>query len=146
MPLDAHVLTGSQSPIDTSTVNVRFRLDKAMPPFAGDAGPIRVGSLRIEVRARTLLVVPTSAVLYSANGPYVLAAPKEGEAFTKRTVQVGRILDSGYVGALAGKDEGAIVILSGLREGEKVIAGYTFFVDAERRLREATGTGEDRIR
>jgi hypothetical protein len=61
-------------------------------------------------------------------------------------VQIGRILDSGYLGAAAGGGQGAIVVLSGLREGDRVIAGYTFFVDAERRLREARGAGEDRIR
>jgi hypothetical protein len=85
-------------------------------------------------------------VLYSASGPYVLAASDPGDAFTKRAIQVGRILDSGYVGERAGNEQGATVILSGLQEGERVIAGYTFFVDAERRLRQASGTGEERIR
>ena len=50
---------------------------------------------------------------------------------------MGRILDSGYEAERAGRSEGATVILSGLREGEKVIAGYAFFNDVDRRLREA---------
>jgi hypothetical protein len=31
------------------------------------------------------------------------------------------------------------VVLSGLREGERIIAGDTFFLDAERRLQESRG-------
>lgn len=146
MGIDAQLVPGSQSPIDSSMVNVRFRLDKATRRLEGAAGLIDVGSLQVGIRARKLLVVPTSAVLYSASGPYVLAASDPGDAFTKRAIQVGRILDSGYVGERAGNEQGATVILSGLQEGERVIAGYTFFVDAERRLRQASGTGEERIR
>jgi hypothetical protein len=143
MGLDAHLLPEPPSPVDASTVTVRFRLDpgaSAAPPLPG---PRDVGSLQIAARPRELLVVPSSAVLYSAQGPYVLAAPasEQDETFTKRRVEIGRILDSGYVGGLAG-EVGAIVILSGLAPGERVIAANTFFVDAERRLRGARGAGE----
>jgi Heavy metal binding domain len=146
MPIDAHVMTAEPTPVDPSLVKVRFRLD---PPtaIAGDTvDPMGVGSLLIDVRARKLLVVPTSAVLHSANGPYVLASGGEAEGFTRRAVEVGRVLDSGYVGALRGRQAGATVILSGLHEGERVISGHAFFVDAERRLREARGTGEEASR
>jgi hypothetical protein len=167
MGIGAHLLLESQAPIDGSTVRVSFRLDEAAPDVGrspegtaayenvgrspegtaayenvgrspeGTAAHANVGSLQIEARARELLVVPSSAVLYSASGAYVLAASQPGQTFARRSIQVGRILDSGYVGSLAGADRGSIVVLSGLREGERVIAGYTFFVDAERRLREA---------
>jgi len=100
--------------------------------------------LMMDVRARKLLVVPTSAVLYWADSPYVLAQAAMGDRFEKRRVQVGRILDSGYEAERAGRSEGATVILSGLREGEKVIAGYAFFNDVDRRLREAqVGIADD---
>jgi multidrug efflux pump subunit AcrA (membrane-fusion protein) len=85
------------------------------------------------------LVVPESAVLYSDEGAYVLAAPPGGHTFARRTIQIGRILDSGHVADLAGDHFGAIVVLSGLREGERVVAGDTFFLDAERRLQVAQG-------
>jgi hypothetical protein len=147
MPLEAHVLTAEQAPVDSSTVNVSFRLDPPMTTAADAAGREDVGSLQIDVRARRLLVVPTSAVLYAARGPYVLAADDAAGGFSKRPVVVGRILDSGYVGALTGQQEGgATVILSGLREGEKVVAGHAFFADVERRLREASGDGEEAMR
>ena len=135
LPFSAHLLTAEQQPVDSSTVNVRFRLDPATPrPSPGD-----VGSMQMDVRARKLLVVPTSAVLYSARGPYVLAASHEGEGFAKRTIEVGRVLDSGYVGVVTGAQEGGTVVLSGLREGESVIAGYSFFADVDRRLSESRG-------
>jgi hypothetical protein len=140
LPLSAHLLTAEQQPLDSSTVNVRFRLDQATQ----QPSPGNVGSLQMDVRARKLLVVPTSAVLYSAGGPYVLAASHAGEGFAKRPIEVGRVLDSGYVGVVTGSQEGGTVVLSGLREGESVIAGYSFFADVDRRLSEARG--EERMR
>jgi hypothetical protein len=136
MGIAAHLELESQSPIDASTVNVRFRLDEAREAFPASVGPIDVGSLHIAARARNLLTVPRSAVLHSAQGAYVLAASPAGHAFEKRTIRIGRILDSGYVGGHAGAETGAIVVLAGLEEGERLIAGYTFFIDSERRLRE----------
>jgi hypothetical protein len=141
MGIDAHLLPEPPSAVDSSTVKVRFRLDPDAGAVAPPRGPRDVGSLQIPLRPRELLVVPSSAVLYSAEGPYVLAAPRGDDTFTKRRVAIGRILDSGYVGGRAG-EVGAIVILSGLGEGEAVIAANTFFLDAERRLRAARGTAE----
>jgi hypothetical protein len=146
MGIKAHLLLDSRSPIDPSTVNVRFRLDEAHEPPSGAVDGIDVGSLQIAARARDLLLVPLSAVLYSAGGPYVLAASRPGEAFAKRGIHVGRILDSGYVGEHTGSDTGAIVVLSGLNEGDSVVAGYTFFVDAERRLQAAMVAREEASR
>jgi hypothetical protein len=139
MPYEAHLISADQKSKDTSTVEVAFRLDRPAEHQLDGVGPIDVGSLQIGVRARKLLVVPTSAVLYSASGPYVLARAAGGDRaeFEKRLVQIGRILDDGYEAERAGRTEGAIVVLSGLREGEKVIAGYAFFNDVDRRLREA---------
>ena len=56
-------------------------------------------------------------------------------------MEIGRVLDSGYVGGRV-VETGAIVILSGLHEGERVIAANTFFLDAERRLSGARRNGE----
>jgi multidrug efflux pump subunit AcrA (membrane-fusion protein) len=107
---------------------------------------VDIGSLQIGVRARTLLVVPTSAVVYSGSGPYVLVVSANGDDPVKRAVVVGRTLDSGYVGTLLGRQEGAIVVLSGLRAGERVIAARTFFFDVARRLQEARGAGGEATR
>ena len=141
MGVKAHLLLDSRTPIDASTVRVRFRLDEAHV-VPSEADGTDVGSLQIATRARELLVVPRSAVLYSAEGPYVLASSQHGEPFAKHKIQIGRILDSGYVGEHIGSDTGAVVVLDGLLEGDTVVAGYTFFVDAERRLQAARIAGE----
>ncbi len=152
VPLYAHLSTEEQSAVDSSTVYVRFDLD---PPAAGREAPSRahaVGALWLDSQARKVLVVPTSAVLHHSGGPYVLVSVAGGEGEhervepVKRAIEVGRVLDSGYVGALSGRQEGATVVLSGLSEGERVVTGYAFFADAERRLREARGTMEEAMR
>jgi hypothetical protein len=130
-------------PVDPSTSKVHFRLDMAEGGPEPTASPNDVGSVELTLRPRELLVVPSSSVLYSADGAYVLAAPPDGDMFTKRLITIGRILDSGYVGERAGGSLGGIVVLSGLREGEKVITEYTFFMDAERRLQLAHGNGDE---
>jgi hypothetical protein len=141
MGVDVHLLPEPPSSVDSSTVRVRFRLDPDGGTLAPPPGSRDVGSLQIPLVPRELLVVPSSAVLYSAQGAYVLAAPQGDDTFTRRRVEIGRILDSGYVGGRAG-EVGAIVVLSGLREGEEVISANAFFMDAERRLRAARGTAE----
>ena len=69
----------------------------------------------------------------------VLAAPPGGHTFTRRDVELGRILDSGYVAGLVDDRFGTIVVLSGLKEGEQLIASDAFFLDAERRLQASHG-------
>ena len=73
----------------------------------------------------------------------MLAAPAGGHTFTRRDVQLGRILDSGYGAGLVEDRFGAVVVLTGLAEGEQVIGGDAFFLDAERRLQEARGNAAE---
>jgi hypothetical protein len=141
MGMDVHLLPAPPADVDSSTVAVHFRLEGDAGAPGAAASQREIGSLQILTRARELLVVPSSAVLYSAQGPYVLAAADAEDTFTKRPVVIGRILDSGYVGGRL-VEAGAIVILAGLREGEQVITANTFFFDAERRLSAARGQGE----
>jgi hypothetical protein len=124
-------------PWDPATVQVRFVADKA-PGLDGD-----MGWLQLDAKAHELIVVPESSVLYSGEGAYVLAAPAGGHAFTRRSIQVGRILDSGSVADQAAEQLGGIVVLSGLSEGERVVSSDTFVLDAERRLRGAQGRAEE---
>lgn len=105
-------------PWDESTSRVRFRLDPGTPRVpAGE-----VGWLSLAARRADRLVVPVGAVLYSSQGPYVLAADAHGRPFSVRRVQVGRVY------------RGLAVVLSGLREGEPIAGANAFFLDAERRL------------
>ena len=129
-----HLSPDHPSPWDTSTVQVHFQIDRMVPGTKEDTG-----WLELAPRPRELLVVPSSAVLYSGEGAYVLAAPPNSHKFTRRPVDIGRILDSGYAAGLSGDHFGAIVVLSGLEEGEQVVVGNAFFLDAERRLQAAQG-------
>jgi multidrug efflux pump subunit AcrA (membrane-fusion protein) len=129
--------------VDNSTSKVRFRIDRDPRTRVAASSHLDVGLLQIAARPRAVLVVPASAVLFSADGPYALAASRDGDPFAKRPVEIGRILDSSYAAGVSGDSIGAIVVLSGLRAGERVVAGDTFFVDAERRLR--LGRGQSQV-
>jgi hypothetical protein len=107
---------------DASTVLVRFSVvtGAGEPGASGGAGTLRqgaVGRLELEPRARELLTFPESALLHSSAGPYVLLAGTDG-AFTRRPVQIGRVV------------KGQVVVLGGLGENDRVVAGNAFFLDA----------------
>jgi hypothetical protein len=124
---------------DSATVRARFVADK---PFGLDGD---TGWIQLQATPRELLVVPESSVLYSGEGAYVLAAPAGGHSFKRRSIEVGRILDSGAVADQASERLGGIVVLSGLSEGERVVTSDSFILDAERRLRAAQGRAEEVI-
>jgi hypothetical protein len=139
VPVSVRLTPERPMPWDPATVQARFAADKA-PGLDGETG-----WLQLDARAQQLVVVPESAILYSGEGAYVLAAPAGGHAFTRRSIEVGRILDSGYVAERASERTGDVVVLSGLSEGERVVTGDTFVLDAERRLRAAQGKAQEVI-
>jgi hypothetical protein len=141
--VEARLEADPPAPVDASTCKVHFRIDCDAGAPDVDRGVRDVGSIALAAHPRALLVVPTSAVLYSTDGPYVLAASRPGDAFAKQPVEIGRILDSSSSGLLAGGNLGAVVVLSGVREGDRVVARDTFFVDAERRLQIARGWADE---
>jgi hypothetical protein len=134
-----HLTAEPSVAVDASTCQVRF----AVAGGALAQAPPAAGLLQLAAHPRALLTVPASAVLYSNDGPYVLTAAPASDSFAKRAVAIGRILDSSYAAGVTGDNVGAIVILSGLREGERVVAADAFFWDAERRLRLARGEGHE---
>jgi hypothetical protein len=107
---------------DGSTSRVRFRLDSDRTRRSRPA-PGQAGWLEVPRKAREVLTVPSSAVLQSPEGPYVLT-PTGAYSFVKRRIEIGEtFLKHGFV-----------VVLSGLRVHEPVVSRATFFLDAERRL------------
>jgi hypothetical protein len=104
---------------DPATFRVRFRVD----PGAPGLDPGDVGWVKLAARRRELLVVPSAAIVNSPQGAYVLVASMDGQTFSKRYLETSRVF-SGFA-----------VVLSGLREEERVVVGNTFFLDVERRLR-----------
>lgn len=137
--ISVHLTAEPAAPWDASSIQVRFA-SQERPSSERDTG-----WLQLDAKPRELLVVPTSAVLYSGDGAYVLAAPRGGQTFRRRSIQVGRILDSGSEAELAADRLGAVVVLSGLRDGERVVTADTFSLDAERRLQESQGRAEEVI-
>jgi hypothetical protein len=116
--IDVRLTAGPPAPWDGSTSRVRFRFDAR----ASGLAPGAVGWVEFAARPRELLVIPSSAVLYSPEGPYVLAAGADGRTFSTRRVEIGRV------------SRGLAAVLSGLRHGEPIVVGSAFSWDAERRL------------
>jgi multidrug efflux pump subunit AcrA (membrane-fusion protein) len=112
-------------PWDRSTRLVHYRPD----PATSLLQPRDLGWLRRVVRSPEPPVIPCSAVLEETDGPYVLVLSNDGQMLTKRPVEIGRVFG------------GVAEVPSGLRSAERVLIGSAFFVDAERRLRQATTIG-----
>jgi hypothetical protein len=104
-------------PWDRATARARFRVAgaAAVPPGT-------VGWVRLPAKAREVLVVPSSAILDSPEGPYVLGAATEDAEAHRRPVVIGKVIF------------GVTTVVSGVSEGERVVARNAFFLDAERRL------------
>jgi hypothetical protein len=122
----SHAIRRTGDPVvrwDRSTSQVRFRVEAGAnrtvpPPRAG-----QIGWVELERKRRDVLTVPASAIVQSPEGPYVLAALGGGR-FEKRRIEIGETF----------LKQGFAVVLSGLRNQERVVSKATFFVDADRRL------------
>jgi len=141
--LDVRLSADTPAPWDASTSQVHFQAQPGRGDREAAAKVLDRGWLDVAPRPRDLLVVPSNAVLYTADGPYVVAVSPDGRTLTKRSVEIGRILDSGYVAQQSSDRFGAIVVLAGLRENERVAVEDTFFLDAERRLQEGRVMGPE---
>jgi hypothetical protein len=121
--IEIQALSESAEPWDRSTSRVRFHFDarRRAVPGAGE-----VGWVRLKAKARDMPVIPYSAILEAADGPYVLVASSDGRTLTKRSVEIGKVFG------------GLTFVLSGLRSQERVLVRSAFFVDAERRLHRDT--------
>jgi hypothetical protein len=104
---------------DRATYRVHYRFDSSDPaPAPGSPGWVKLAN-----KPRRMLVVPSSAVLESAEGPYVLGYSATDRTFTKRPIEIGKVF-SGFT-----------AVVSGVREREVIVAMNAFFFDAERKLR-----------
>jgi RND family efflux transporter MFP subunit len=103
---------------NTRTVKVRFQ-------FANPRGRLKPGMYaNVEIQSQDAmgLTVPANALLDSGADKVVFVAQGEGY-FTPRPVKVGRNLGD------------RIEIVDGVKEGEQVATGATFFLDSESQLR-----------
>jgi heavy metal-binding protein len=105
------------APWDEATSRVTFE------PTAGAVlSPGTVGWLGLSDRPRAAIILPSSAVLLSEEGPAVLVSVRAGTALERRPVRLGAAPD------------GLAVVVSGVEENERVVVHGAFFLDAERRL------------
>jgi len=107
------------------TVDTQTRTAKARYEFANRGGRLKPGmfaTVEMETGGGTGLVVPTDAVLDSGLEQIVFVAQGDGR-FEPRKVKAGRRLGD------------TIHIVQGLKEGESVATGATFFLDSESQLR-----------
>lgn len=120
------------APWDSSTARIRFEIVPGQAPgVRRSPGSGRTGWVELAPRPRQVLAVPASAVVQSAEGPYVLAWTGVGFTFAKRPIEIGETF----------LKQGFAVVLSGLRANERVVGRATFFVEAERRASEAVPAG-----
>ena len=104
----------------TRTIKVRLEFDNR----DGALKPDMFGDVMIEQPARTVVVVPESAVLQTGTRSIVFVAGADG-SFTPREVSVGTKSDRFYE------------IRSGLEPGLKVATQANFLIDSESRLKAA---------
>jgi Cu(I)/Ag(I) efflux system membrane fusion protein/cobalt-zinc-cadmium efflux system membrane fusion protein len=102
----------------TRTNKVRLELTNS----GGRLKPGMYANVELKVGTGTGLIVPTNAVLDSGTEQIVFVAQGEGR-FEPRTVKIGRRLGD------------TTQILEGVKEGEQVATGATFFLDSESQLR-----------
>jgi hypothetical protein len=106
---------------DGATVHVHFRVVAAPDPRADALRPGEHGLVVIAARPHELQVVPASAVLQAAEGPYVLALDPVHRRLVPRTIQTGRT------------HHGATAVLSGLADGDSVVTTGAFLIDVAAR-------------
>jgi hypothetical protein len=116
-------------PWDRSTSLVHFRFE-ASPSDLVSREP---GWVKLAKKPRSMLVVYSTAVLESAEGPYVLTYSVADRKFAKRLIEVGKVFS------------GLTAIISGVRERETVVEMNAFFMDAERRLRDTPELGPEAL-
>lgn len=109
----------------TRTVRVRFQLSNPQ----GRLKPGMYASVELMAPGAMGLTVPADALLDSGNQQIVFIALGDGY-FEPRRVRVGRRIGN------------AIEIMDGVKEGEQVATGATFFLDSESQLRAAVQSFE----
>jgi hypothetical protein len=118
VPIPVTRVSGPVSPHDDATSEVPFHaLSGAAAPAGG------VGWLSLSDRSRSVVILPSAAVLLSEHGPAVLVPSRGPAGVERRSVRLGQSPD------------GLAVVVSGLEEDERVVVRGAFFLDAERRLR-----------
>lgn len=111
--------------LDPETRTARVRIE--LPNPRGLLKPMMYAHVAIDTQAHRTLTAPRSAVLETGRRTLVLVERGEGR-FEPRPVRLGL------------RGEEMVEILQGLREGERVVVGANFLIDAESNLKTAIGS------
>jgi RND family efflux transporter MFP subunit len=104
----------------TRTIKVRFQF----PNPRGLLKPGMYANVQLVTSPSSALAIPADAVLDSGSDQVVFVALGDGY-FEPRQVSIGRRIDA------------AVEVTAGLKEGEEVATGATFFLDSESQLQAA---------
>jgi Cu(I)/Ag(I) efflux system membrane fusion protein len=113
--------------LSTRTARVRFRVDNRDLNLR----PGQFGVVEIAGKHAHALSIPMDAVIDTGRSTYVFVS-KEGGRFDARSVELGEQIGSRFV------------VKDGLAEGERVVSGATFLIDAESRLQASLAAGSQR--
>jgi Cu(I)/Ag(I) efflux system membrane fusion protein len=103
--------------LSTRTARVRFRVDnKDLNLRPGQFGVVEIAGRRADA-----LTIPMDAVIDTGRSIYVFVVKDEGR-FEPRNVELGEQIGHRFI------------VKAGLNEGERVVSGATFLIDAESRL------------
>src|SRR5439155_8236486 len=106
-------------------VDEKTRTNKVRYEFPNRGGRLKPGmyaNVELSMPSSMAVLVPTNAVLDSGKEQVVFVAKGDGY-FEPRRVTVGR------------RSDDQIQIVQGIKEGEQVATGATFFLDSESQLR-----------
>jgi RND family efflux transporter MFP subunit len=106
--------------LDSATRTLKVRLEFPNPGF--QLKPDMYADVVLRIDYGKQMSVPEEAVLDSGTEQIVFVA-REGGYFEPRMVQLG------------GKVDGRVIILSGLKRGEKIVTSGNFLIDSESRLK-----------
>src|SRR4029077_2915236 len=126
--------------LDAQTRTAKVRIEVPNPDLLLKTDMYATVEIAAPVESATVLAVPDSAVLDTGTRQTVLVDRGEGR-FQPRAVKLGN------------RGDGYVAVLDGLRDGEKVVTGANFLIDAESNLRAALqaftapeGKSPDRLR
>jgi membrane fusion protein, copper/silver efflux system len=117
-------ITYTYPSLDPKTRTARVRFDLPNPEFK--LKPEMWASVELKIPLGRKLVVPEEAVMDSGTMQMVFVDQGQGH-FESRHIQVGS------------KVQGYYEVLSGLKEGEKVVTSANFLIDSESQLKGGTG-------
>ncbi|MFT3765449.1 MAG: efflux RND transporter periplasmic adaptor subunit [Minicystis sp.] len=109
----------------TRTARVRFRVDnKDLNLRPGQFGIVEIAGKHVDA-----VTIPMDAVIDTGRSVYVFIA-RDGGRFEARHVELGEQIGNRFV------------VKAGLEEGERVVSGATFLIDAESRLAASLAAGK----